>query len=118
MENTLSVRETTTRIRLQYWNGIFKDRADSGLNVKEYCIQHNISKDQYFYWQRRAREAAMETIAAPAFVEVREKKPEVVEIPGTFTPELMIRIGNATIEAGSAATEEMLTKAIRAIKNA
>ena len=118
MENTLSVRETTTRVRLQFWTGIFKDRADSGLNIKEYCLQHNLSRNQYFYWQRRAREMAMKTIKPPAIVEVCEKKPDVVEIPGTFTPELMIRIGNATIEVPGTTSEEMLTKVIRAIKNA
>lgn len=42
-------RAMTKQIRIQQWTEIFKDKAASGLKVKEYCQLHGITKDVYFY---------------------------------------------------------------------
>ena len=56
MENQLATRAATKQIRLQHWRKVIQDRAESGLTVKEYCEQHNITKDSYYYWLRTVRE--------------------------------------------------------------
>lgn len=55
----MNTKLAATRIKLQNWTLIIKDQKDSGLKVKEYCFQHNISKDAYYYWYRKVREAAL-----------------------------------------------------------
>ena len=49
-------RAMTKQIRIQQWTEIFKDKAASGLKVKEYCQLHGITKDAYFYWLKKVRE--------------------------------------------------------------
>lgn len=56
----MATRAETRRICLAQWNKIFSDRASSGLSVKDYCAQNNISRDSYFYWQNIARNSVKE----------------------------------------------------------
>ena len=44
----------------------------SGLKVKDWCMQNNISKDTYYYWLKKLREAACDTIETN-FVRVTEQ---------------------------------------------
>lgn len=55
----MNTKLATTRIKLQNWALIIKEQKDSGLKVNEYCIQHNISKDAYYYWYKKVKEAAL-----------------------------------------------------------
>jgi hypothetical protein len=39
------MRAITRQIRLKEWTGVFRDRAESGMLVKDYCDAHGITKD-------------------------------------------------------------------------
>lgn len=114
METGLTTRRATRKYRLQQWQSIFHDRAESGLTVKEYCQKHGITKDSYYYWQKVAREAVIAE-AGPFFAELRAEAASNVE---GFTPEITIRIGNAVLAANSTTPEELLLKAVRILKYA
>jgi hypothetical protein len=47
-------------------------RQSSGLSVKDYCEQHSISKDAYYYWLRKVKEAAL---TESGFVEMKQPDP-------------------------------------------
>lgn len=55
----MSPKEAKRKINIQQWTGIIQARIKSGLNVKEYCKQNNLSKDAYFYWQHVIRQEAL-----------------------------------------------------------
>ena len=42
---------------------------DAKQKVKEYCEQHNITKDSYYYWLRTVREATLHSMG-PVFAEL------------------------------------------------
>lgn len=60
----MDVQKATQEIRLQQWIGIIKECRSSGKSVKSWCRENNISEKSYFYWQRRAREAACQELTA------------------------------------------------------
>ncbi len=44
--------------RLSQWAQVMQERRKSGQSVKEYCQRSGISRNAYFYWQRKLRDAA------------------------------------------------------------
>ena len=65
MENVLQVRN---EYRRQQWTQIIRECQSSGLSNKEYCRQQGISEKSYYYWLRKLRSAAAESI--PQIVEM------------------------------------------------
>jgi len=58
----MDTQKVTKEYRITQWTKIIQDRLDSGLNVKKFCQAAGISKDAYFYWQRKLRETACEAL--------------------------------------------------------
>ena len=65
MENVIQVRN---EYRKQQWAQIIRECQSSGLSNKEYCRQQGISEKSYYYWLRKLRSTAAESI--PQIVEV------------------------------------------------
>jgi len=58
----MDTKKATTEYRLSQWAKIIQARLDSGQSIKDFCITNGISRDSYFYWQRKLREAACTTL--------------------------------------------------------
>lgn len=54
----MDTKKVTSEYRLSHWAQIVKIRQDSGKTVKDYCEESGISRNAYFYWQKKLREAA------------------------------------------------------------
>ena len=46
----MNTKLATSRIRTGQWADIIKDCKESGLKVDDYCAQHGLSRNAYFYW--------------------------------------------------------------------
>ena len=55
----MNTKLATKEIRLNEWAGIIKSCRVSGLKVDDYCRQHDISRDAYYYWLRKVKEKAL-----------------------------------------------------------
>ena len=51
-------RAMTAEYRLRQWSEVLTKQKESGLNIKLYYEEIGIKEYQYYYWQRRLREAA------------------------------------------------------------
>jgi hypothetical protein len=58
----MKASEATKGYRLSKWASVLQARKESGLNIKRYCNSVGISEHQYYYWQRKLREAACEEL--------------------------------------------------------
>ena len=119
MNNT---KLATTKLRLQHWAQIFHDRANSGMNVKEYCAAQCLSKDAYYYWLRKVKNAALES-AGIDFVELDKSSydtsrcdPQNTE--PCFTAEAIVSIGGVNISVNSTTSKALITSILEAVKNA
>lgn len=52
--------------RMMKWAEIMKMRQDSGQSVKDFCESSKISRNQYYYWQRKLRKLACMELIEPA----------------------------------------------------
>jgi len=59
----MKAREATKEYRLSEWARILQDRKESRVNIRAYCKGAGIPEHQYYYWQRKLREAACEGLA-------------------------------------------------------
>ena len=58
-EFMMNTKLATSRMRTGQWADIIKDCKESGLKVDDYCAQHDLSGNAYFYWLRKVKEAAL-----------------------------------------------------------
>lgn len=90
----MDTKLATTQIRLASWARIIKARKESGLSVKEYCEQNDLSRGAYFYWLRKLRTAALET-EGNRFVELLS--PVHPDEGGSPASQVIVEVGDARI---------------------
>lgn len=39
----------------QRWAALIQERLDSGMTIKEWCLERNIKESQYYYWLKTLR---------------------------------------------------------------
>jgi len=59
----MNTREIAEEYRLSHWAGILQERKESGLSVRAFCKNAGFHENNYFYWQRKLREATCEELA-------------------------------------------------------
>ena len=69
----MNIKLVTRQIWSHEWAAIIKDCKASGQKVDIYCKQHGLSRDAYYYWLRKVKEAALKQAG---FVELPVLKPE------------------------------------------
>ena len=54
----MDTQKVASEYRLSKWAQVIQTRLDSGQSIQDFCQSAGISKNSYFYWQRKLREAA------------------------------------------------------------
>ena len=113
----MNAKELETQHNLKKWAAIIKECRSSGMKIFQWLEMNNISKDQYYYWQKKLKETCIDTFEkqAATFVElpvIKESlKPTELtvthkayenrnnnESPTDKTVAAVIRIKNVTFE--------------------
>ena len=116
-------------MKFQLWLKRFKDQGESGLTVKDYCNQNNLSLKAYYYWHRKAVNFAFiqkekvqaESLSKPVMNAVSctdsAPKTEFVSVPVCSTdrkPAAQIHIGEAVIDINDGISDELLIRIMKA----
>ena len=87
----MNTKLATSRMRIGQWADIIKDCKESGLKVDDYCAQHGLSGNAYFYWLRKVKEAAL---TQSGFVEVQQQ----VEVSSCYSsPKLTASVNEVVL---------------------
>ena len=117
-------REATHAYRLRHWIEKISQCHNSGMTVTAWCESQNINIKSYYYWQRKVRETASQSLPAcqqsveeaagiqPVFTELVLPKANLT-IGATIT----IRFHDAVIEIQNGADSAIIENSLRAIKN-
>jgi len=120
----LNTREIATEYRLAQWSQALQERKASGESIKTFCENKGVSKNTYFYWQRKLRETACAQLAlqqtgatqkqlsGQSFTEIRVAEPTA--LPETTQPSLLLmEIGGARITIDSTYPTDKLAALLR-----
>jgi len=55
-------KKITAEYRTTKWAHIIKERQESGKTIEEFCQEKGISKNSYYYWQRKLRKEAYQSL--------------------------------------------------------
>lgn len=89
----MNIRTAKRQAQIQKWIPIIQKCNQSGLRVIDFCAQEGITKDSYYYWLRKVREAALEAQTSISVVPDTTDTPKLVNItnrPSTLTDEAIL----------------------------
>ena len=119
----MNTRYIAEEYRLSHWAQIMQERKKSGLSIKAFCKNAGFHDNSYYYWQRKLREAAAQSIADnKAGLSEKLLVPSGWAICKTAVPEttkesLTIEIGEFKINTNPDVGPELLTKVCRVLKS-
>lgn len=125
-------KNATKEFRLEQWRKIIQDRMDSGLFVDDYCEQHNLSRNSYYYWLRKIRQdliskQAVETMCQenfPAESTIVELKPSKMKKyancgqysnQSSFESKLELSVEGATLTVFDSTSDDLLFRVLKAV---
>lgn len=103
-------------VKLSQWNALVQECLGSGMKIKDWCQQNNINKDAYYYWLRKIREAACDSMET-RFVRVPDQC-VAPSLHSVFSAELTISVGSVTININSSTPQHLIETTVRAVSNA
>ncbi len=122
----MDAQEVKRQYHLSKWRPIVQKCRTSGMTVKAWCKENNVSEQQFFYWQRRLREELCTSIQIPknehkehqptifAPIPVRNHHKETLQ-SASFIPDLVISIGDYRLELKNQTSPELLEALLKVI---
>lgn len=131
----MNAKELETQHNLKKWAAIIKECRSSGMKILQWLEINNISKDQYYYWQKKLKETCIDTFErqAATFVElpVTKEVPASTELTVTHTVcknddsyfknnmiAAVIKTNRVTFEITNTATPDFIKNLIEAFNHA
>ena len=129
------VQSTKKQLHMQQWAAIIGDRIASGLKIDEYCEKNQLSRNSYFYWLRKIREemstsvlpdhndllpASVSTKALVELVPSSNHNDAIpkIEIPDEKPESFGFSVNGISITVGHDISKELLSKIMRAARDA
>ena len=117
----MNTKEIAHEVRLRQWGENMHQRQVSGLPINKWCEAQGIRRQQYFYWQRKLREAACAGLAAREGTLKGELIPNgwtqlSVAAPESARAVLTIEINGCRVEVRAETDRELLAKVCRTLK--
>jgi putative transposase len=116
----MNTQKVAAEYRMSQWAQIIQTRADSGQSIKDFCQAGGISRNAYFYWQKKLRESAFTEL-------VRKEEPRSISPGGwvqlasepmqQMTRLLAIEINGCHITVTSDTDQDLLAKVCRTLRS-
>ena len=122
MDTSLTVRN----MRRQSWALMLREQSASGLSVKDWCEQNNLSTKSFYYRRRQVQSMLLDSAEESRFTELVIPEPSVTNTdlkPNAsagmaFTSQLMISAGDLVIGVSQDTPTQLLTDVLQVIRNA
>lgn len=115
----MNTREMASEYRMVQWAQAIQERVAQGESIKDFCERRGISRNTYFYWQRKIRQAACQQLAPTSRADTAlvPKGWAVCEAakPVTNDGAITIEIGPFRVNAGAGIAPEELEQVLRVL---
>ena len=112
MEQSLQV--VSKQERLEHWASIIMARRSSGMSVRSWCQENNISEKTYYYWQKRLfnRLSEQQQPSQPTFAELTP-----VSKANTGRIAVTVRLPGAEADIHTGADASLVEAVLRILKS-
>lgn len=123
----MNTKQKLHQLRLNEWSSRFSDQKASGLTVKQWCDQNNLSIHTYNYWKHLLKEElaspVLPDIVPVSLPDTTNELPPMVSNYSSLTNRAIrstekLTINNISIEVDSAISAAFLTTLIKAVLDA
>lgn len=108
-----------TKYRQDQWEKLIAECQSSGLQVDEWCEKNQISRHAYYYWLRKIRLKACESML-PALAEQNKSiafaKIELPAHQSASSTAITIHLSGATLEVRDGAGQQTIESVLLALK--
>lgn len=117
----MDTQKMTQTYRMNQWAKTIQECRNSGLTIRKWCAGHNIKEGAYYYWLKKVRTVACDSLSAVGsnsnqIVEV--KIPEKTEINvGESSSAIILHFGSGTLELHNGASEILIESTLRALQH-
>jgi len=106
---------------LEKWKNIIAERNRSGMGIKPFCREHNLSHHAYYYWMKKIDRLAADAPACSSANPVQDAKfirlPALPAEPATsFGGEMKLHIGGALLEITGVVSQAALRNVVLVLK--
>lgn len=129
----MNAKQKLHSAKLTHWTALFKEQASSGLTVKAWCLEHDISIHTYNYWKHQLKMECLDSLLPSDHDIVPLATPIITsatsgllcssdmlrasrESPG-YDP-ISISCGDVQITIGSSVSEEKLLALLKVVRHA
>ncbi|MDE6969346.1 MAG: IS66 family insertion sequence element accessory protein TnpB [Eubacterium sp.] len=104
----------------QRWAALIQERLDSGMTIKEWCLERNIKESQYYYWLKTLRKEELAAADQERQVSPFLALPDICRgwEPVLGKPVAVIRKGAITIEVTESASAGFIARVMEALAHA
>ena len=139
----MNAKQKLHQAKLTKWAALIRQQMESGLPIREWCIQNNQSFHAYNYWKHLLKETMVDSVV-PDIVPITpstgiissSQSTSITTVPSRDLSELRnspdlhnpynsvaptpvsISLGDVRIEIGSNGTDEIITNIIKAVRHA
>ena len=121
----MTTREVASEYRMVQWAQAIQERASSGVSIREFCQSRGVSKNTYFYWQKKLRAKACEHLAevqgkqtglaVRGFTEIKLAQTPLLPAADP-TSQICVETGDYKITADSAYPVDKLAAFLRSLQ--
>lgn len=123
----MTANQKIHQARLREWAAIFTEQKSSGLTIREWCKENDVSINKFHYWKRALKEE-LTTQALPDIAPITLSTPvvqsqEFISASYNYSPicptkKISFTINGLSIEVDPFVSEEFLTTLIKAVRHA
>lgn len=119
----MNTNKITGQQKLSQWALIIKECRASGMSVKSWCEQNDVSEKQFYYWQRKIKIISGEPLP------VKIQNATLIQVPvsttrsvqgqssSTFTPSMVIHVGKVVVELADHTAPELLASVLKVLSH-
>jgi putative transposase len=109
----MNTRRIASEYRLRHWAVALQERITNGESINDFCQSKGVSRNTYFYWQRKLRESACKELMPETSITAPVPQGWSSCItPGLEHEEstLTVEIGKFRVNIGTSVNTEQLKK--------